>query len=282
MKYNKNPFLTISQFAQICGTTRQTLQYYDKIGLMRPLYIGRQGYRYYDFMQRFDFQLISTLKQSGCTLEEIKSLMRAGGSGQMLQTLSEKRNRLELEAKRISKYRIFLDYTIGFLKFASTNVEGRPRLLEINHYVGVLRHVFKRPAEIGSLELGAELLAFNSLCASSESIQQFPYCYVIPEAELENGQKRISQILCLYHSFDADDTPELLPQGKYVMLRKNIRFRDEENRSEAYDMVGGFLRANKLSVRGECYEIPTDAPDFLRDGRHFHIIIMAPVEDARG
>jgi DNA-binding transcriptional MerR regulator len=72
MKYNKNPFLTISQFAQICGTTRQTLQYYDKIGLCAPIH-RQAGYRYYDFMQRFDFQLISTLKQSGCTLEESRA-----------------------------------------------------------------------------------------------------------------------------------------------------------------------------------------------------------------
>jgi hypothetical protein len=128
--------------------------------------------------------------------------------------------------------------------------------------VGVLRHVFKRPAEIGSLELGAELLAFNSLCASSESIQQFPYCYVIPEAELENGQKRISQILCLYHSFDADDTPELLPQGKYVMLRKNIRFRDEENRSEAYDMVAAFFEPISFRCAGNAMRYRRTRPIF--------------------
>jgi DNA-binding transcriptional MerR regulator len=39
--------LSISQFAKFCGTTRQTLQYYDKIGLLRPALTGEQGYRYY-------------------------------------------------------------------------------------------------------------------------------------------------------------------------------------------------------------------------------------------
>ncbi len=67
--------LSISQFAKFCGTTRQTLQYYDKIGLLHPALTGEQGYRYYNQPQSYDFRFITTLKNMGCSLEEIKLII---------------------------------------------------------------------------------------------------------------------------------------------------------------------------------------------------------------
>jgi DNA-binding transcriptional MerR regulator len=96
MKNHKTPLMTISRFAELCGTTRQTLQYYDKMGLLHPIYTGKQGYRYYNAMQRYDFLMISTLKQSGCSLDEIKKITGQKGWGSILPELADKNRKLEL------------------------------------------------------------------------------------------------------------------------------------------------------------------------------------------
>ncbi len=108
MKNPKIPLMTISRFAELCGTTRQTLQYYDKMGLLHPAYTGKQGYRYYSAMQRYDFQIISTLKQSGCSLEEIKRITDQKGQGGMLPELANKKLKLEQESRKLILYLTFL------------------------------------------------------------------------------------------------------------------------------------------------------------------------------
>ncbi len=39
-------YLTTSQFAQICSTTKHTLFHYDEIGLLKPEFVNKKGYRF--------------------------------------------------------------------------------------------------------------------------------------------------------------------------------------------------------------------------------------------
>ena len=38
---------TTGEFAKLCNTTKETLFHYDKIGILKPKFIKRNGYRYY-------------------------------------------------------------------------------------------------------------------------------------------------------------------------------------------------------------------------------------------
>ena len=44
-------YLTISEMSEIHNTTRQTLIYYDRIGLFKPIKVDENGYRYYSSNQ---------------------------------------------------------------------------------------------------------------------------------------------------------------------------------------------------------------------------------------
>ena len=39
---------TVKEMSQISGISVRTLHYYDQIGLLKPSYIGENGYRFYD------------------------------------------------------------------------------------------------------------------------------------------------------------------------------------------------------------------------------------------
>ena len=67
--------LSISDFAAYCGTTRQTLQYYDRIGLLKPIQLGEQGYRYYHPLQSHEVRMIRSFQGSGSSLEEVKEIL---------------------------------------------------------------------------------------------------------------------------------------------------------------------------------------------------------------
>lgn len=68
--------MTIKEFARLCACNTQTLRYYDKIDLLKPVRVDPwSGYRYYDSRQAIDFVKIKNLQAADFTIEEIKRLL---------------------------------------------------------------------------------------------------------------------------------------------------------------------------------------------------------------
>lgn len=68
--------MTILEFARLCGTTTQTLRYYDRVDLLKPCRVdGWTGYRYYEKEQAADFVKIKNLQLADFSIAEIKALL---------------------------------------------------------------------------------------------------------------------------------------------------------------------------------------------------------------
>ena len=70
----KKEIFSIYDFAKFARTTRDTLLYYDKIGLLSPESRGDNNYRFYSHAQLSVINLIRTFKILGMPLSEIKRL----------------------------------------------------------------------------------------------------------------------------------------------------------------------------------------------------------------
>lgn len=64
--------MTVGELAKIAHITVRTLQYYDKIGLLKPTSISKGGRRLYGIHNITILHQIITLKSLGLTLDEIK------------------------------------------------------------------------------------------------------------------------------------------------------------------------------------------------------------------
>ncbi|THG88705.1 MerR family transcriptional regulator, partial [Alkalihalobacillus alcalophilus ATCC 27647 = CGMCC 1.3604] len=67
--------VTIGQFAKLVGSTVRTLRYYDKIGLLTPKNLNKNGRKVYTRLDWELFQQIMILKHFGLSLIEIKEQM---------------------------------------------------------------------------------------------------------------------------------------------------------------------------------------------------------------
>ena len=65
---------SVAEFAEFSRTTRDTLLYYDKIGLLKPESRGENEYRFYSSAQLEVVNLIRTWQALGMTLSEIKRI----------------------------------------------------------------------------------------------------------------------------------------------------------------------------------------------------------------
>ena len=68
--------MTIKEFARLCGCNPQTLRYYDRVNLLKPVKVDQwSGYRYYEEEQALAYVKIKNLQKAGFTIEEIKELL---------------------------------------------------------------------------------------------------------------------------------------------------------------------------------------------------------------
>lgn len=95
----------ISEMASLFNVSRQTLIYYDKIGLFKPAVVNDRGYRFYSPTQIPYMRLICMLRDLGLELEEIDRLTSTFDIGEMTEHLRARVEALDgkiadLEAER--------------------------------------------------------------------------------------------------------------------------------------------------------------------------------------
>ena len=68
--------MTIKEFSRLCGCNPQTLRYYDRVDLLKPVKVDQwSGYRYYEEEQALSFVKIKNLQKAGFTIDDIKELL---------------------------------------------------------------------------------------------------------------------------------------------------------------------------------------------------------------
>ena len=98
------------EFAKLCGISRDTLEYYGRIGLLPPCKKEKNGYGLYSPEQVYSLQLIHMLKTTGCSLKEIKTFLYVGGVPEYQAIIDSKREQLEKQRAQIDKVLREYDY----------------------------------------------------------------------------------------------------------------------------------------------------------------------------
>ena len=86
---------TVNEFSDFSRTTRDTLIYYDKIGLLTPMSRGNNNYRYYSGGQLAVINLIRTLQELGMSLEEIKGLKDDMTPALVIEVLEQQKAKID-------------------------------------------------------------------------------------------------------------------------------------------------------------------------------------------
>ncbi len=143
----------VSEMAAMFDLSRQTLIYYDRIGLFSPALRNEAGYRLYLPTQIPTLRLICTMRDLGLSLEEIADVVAAHDPAKLLERLPEQRAQIDRQISRLRAQRDFIDQRTAFYKdvVGWLELEGEPCV----RYFGE-RHVVFEP--FPSLEMSRELL----------------------------------------------------------------------------------------------------------------------------
>lgn len=145
----------ISEMARMFDLSRQTLIYYDRIGLFAPAVVNDEGYRFYTPTQIPQLRLICLLRDMGVELKEISRLVTSGDTERIVATLDEHERELEKRIQELERTRGMIDQRKRFYAAAAAwqEIEGKPVFRSYPE-----RRVVFEPWGVGASQMRRDLL----------------------------------------------------------------------------------------------------------------------------
>lgn len=139
--------LTTQAFADLCGTTKKTIIYYDRIGLLKPASRRKSlhlYFRLYQPHQVLTFQKILLLKSFGLTLKEVKKYLYCNEA--LKELFLDKRSQLKEQKESLEKRVAKIDEFLQNLKKGKPMVV--PKIKKVGPYVIYGRETVGRYVDI--------------------------------------------------------------------------------------------------------------------------------------
>jgi DNA-binding transcriptional MerR regulator/quercetin dioxygenase-like cupin family protein len=106
---------SVKQVAEMSGVSVRTLHFYDETGLLKPAYVGANGYRFYEEPQLLMLQQILFYRELEFGLKQIKELLGAADFDKVC-ALQSHRKVLQDNVARTRRLMETIDKTIEHLK----------------------------------------------------------------------------------------------------------------------------------------------------------------------
>src|SRR5204862_1412800 len=110
---------TVKQLAKMSGVSVRTLHFYDETGLLKPAYLGANGYRFYEEPQLLTLQQILFYRELGFELKQIQRIL-GRADFEKVAALRSHRKVLQKNLARTRRLIETSDKTIRHLKGTKT------------------------------------------------------------------------------------------------------------------------------------------------------------------
>ena len=120
-------YYSIGETASLLGVSTQTLRYYDRENILKPVRINDQtGYRYYSYTQFHVIDRIKYLQGFGLSLEEIKPIILEGSVDLLLPQLTARKLSLLDEINRAADQIREIEWYIRYWGYLDSDGKESP------------------------------------------------------------------------------------------------------------------------------------------------------------
>ena len=257
--------ITAGEFAKMCQTTRDTLRYYERQGILVPKKNPVNGYHYYSYAQISSYYFIRTFRELDCSVGDIKEYLLGGEEvrfdafvDQQYDRLLMMRRELDRKIHTIAGTRKILDQIriadAGHpifriqkhpLYLRLTKVESSPATSSGEIEKDIRRHLKRcKNSYVQAFPMGASI--------GKEQFMRGDYSYknVFSFAEIKNSEQRNNKIE-KYET--ADQEQEFLTEikpGKYLVV---ISRESDGDISKIYEKMKELLKKEKQKLCSDIY-----------------------------
>lgn len=257
--YSKN-YYSIGELARYQNISKQTLIYYDRIGLFKPAYVDPDtGYRYYSPKQIDYLDTILVMKKIGFSLEEIGGHMRhynLENSSQILQkqlrVIDDRIRELQLIRNRVQHRCVSMEEALKY-RINPIVVEKAPRRF-------ILWHEVERPYSLEEISIATKK------CFADAEEQRLPIFFqtgvIVPASHIE--QERYTEATVAFLPVEYNTKVENLmelPQGTSVGI---YHFGTYESIGRSYRRLIEYCEKEGLKRISDSYEFCIN--DYITSG----------------
>ena len=252
---SKNNLLKTAEFAKMCKTTRETLKWYDETGILKPVLRGENGYRYYSLEQVMAFDLISSMKNLGCSLDEIKKLQRSKNIQTYQTTIQNKYAVIEQRIAQITRQLRLIESLDKCITEAVECKENQPELVfleeeylyttpydSIGGYTSINKHI------VDSMSVENVVPHPNGLIISGDALQHQKtkikaFFYVmVPNGTVPPAVRKAGEYVQLYQHGDIETLHKVLPIMEQFISENHLVINGD---ILLYDLVTNLLHGSK-------------------------------------
>lgn len=272
-------YLNIHHFAELTGTSTDTIKYYDRINLFKPAYVDpNNGYRYYSLSQSYKLSLIKYLRKLDMSIPDIAKYLSKQDINLSIDMIKDRLTSTEKELRNLTFQKEMLELRLSYLRLG---LIARSQLDTIT---------LNRLPERHGFSLGRTLVGRNDICYACLEIEKafsndisafflYQLGFIIPKDDLINGRYVNNSIIFIFceqeyisptsnYMFD-------VPSGYFVCGYHLGTF---EKRGSLLKKMSDYIEAKGYRIRGDALQIKLADEDETLDEKDFLYQIQIPVE----
>lgn len=244
--------LSVGQFAKLCETTRDTLRYYYEQDILVPRVDPENGYHYYSASQISSFFFISTMRQAGCSIREIKDIIHNSTKDSLTKMVNSKILDMQRELYLINKKISSLHLAMWILGQYDPENTGTPILDQIPEISVTRTLISNKGSAYHTADIASDISVHLRLTSDKSALSNFPTGVTIAYNDLLNKKYVYNSIVSL-SLLTAGDGRSIPIQS----TRAVICYHDnpEINIDESYEKITDFIKKNKLRACSDLYSI---------------------------
>lgn len=238
------------ELAKLQNISKQTLLYYDKIGLFQPSYTDPEnGYRFYSVEQLDYLDTILIMKKIGFPLNEIKKHMKNYTTKNSMFFFRNQLNVIEHKIQELSLIKNRLEHRCEQIE-QIRGTEGAAPIVGMTDCTYILYHAVGKPYDVKEISIATKKCYAQAL---SDDLPVFFQCGVcVPLDRIQAGRYTEAQVAFLTtDKLPGVDNVKKLPRGLTASL---YHFGNYYDISSSYEKLMAFCRQHHFKITSDSYE----------------------------
>ncbi len=253
MKNLSENYFSTGELSSLLSIPKQTLLFYDKIGLLQPCFSSSNGYRYYSRTQYLALEIIVNLRKLDISIHKIKEFMDDRSPASLKKLLQEREVACNLEMKRLTEIK---QYIHSYFSLIQEVEETQPEKIFLSFQKK--QSFFKSdiiPTQT-SLKKRTKIMAIHNQQILSKLYFKKPINgYLLDQSTFfSEKHPRPTNFFYPVSTAQASASNDEKPEGIYLTLQVNGIYCN--NAIHMCDRLKEYILANHLEITSDIYIYP--------------------------